>query len=262
MSSTDSQTTQSTPNKAAYYEMSTRVRYSEATQDARLSLPALINLFQDCSTFHSEHVGYGPSYLNAEQKAWVLTHWYIIIHRYPLVGEEIVAGTFANSFKSVTAMCNFYLKDGQGSYLAQANSTWAFIDITTGKPLRPSAEHVAAYQFSQALELPPEERRVKAANNPLARDPLVVRKGHIDTNNHVNNAQYIQMALDVMPDSFDEHRIARLRVDYKKAAVLGDTIYPHYAHETDDKNNERYVVELTSETGDLFGSVEFSPRCH
>ena len=38
------------------YEFNSRVRYSEIDHHGTLTLPALINYFQDCSTFQSEDV--------------------------------------------------------------------------------------------------------------------------------------------------------------------------------------------------------------
>lgn len=72
----------------AVYEFGTRIRYSEVGHGGCMTLPALINLFQDCSIFHSEAVGYGPARLKCEHKAWVLTHWQLVVDRYPTVGER------------------------------------------------------------------------------------------------------------------------------------------------------------------------------
>ena len=48
----------------------------------------------------------------------------------------------------------------------------------------------------------------------------------LDTNQHVNNAQYISMILDQLDCTDDLHE---LRAEYKKQAVLGDIIIPRYA---------------------------------
>ena len=41
------------------YAFDSRIRYSETDSEGRLTLNALLNYFQDCSTFHSEDVGLG-----------------------------------------------------------------------------------------------------------------------------------------------------------------------------------------------------------
>ena len=54
------------------YEFNSRVRYSEIDHHGTLTLPALINYFQDCSTFQSEDMGLGTEVLKAEKRAWIL----------------------------------------------------------------------------------------------------------------------------------------------------------------------------------------------
>ena len=46
------------------YSYEARIRYSECGSDRRLTIPALINLFQNCSSFHSEDIGVGIDYVS------------------------------------------------------------------------------------------------------------------------------------------------------------------------------------------------------
>ena len=75
-----------------------------------------------------------------------------------------------------------------------------------------------------------------------------MRRYHIDTNEHVNNCQYVQMAMEMLPCDISVHQ---LRVDYKKSAVLGDMIFPKVSEEA-----ERIVVELCDGTGKPYAVVE------
>ena len=50
-----------------------------------------------------------------------------------------------------------------------------------------------------------------------------VAKHHLDINHHVNNARYIKMAEEYLPENFKTESI---RVEYKKAAVIGNMLYP------------------------------------
>ena len=60
------------------YEFKSRVRYSEIDHRGTITLPALINYFQDSSTFHSEELGLGMGRLKVEKKAWVLSYLSLI----------------------------------------------------------------------------------------------------------------------------------------------------------------------------------------
>ena len=55
------------------YTFESRVRFSEADHTELLTLPGLVNYFQDCSTFQSEDIGYGVESLKKSGQAWILS---------------------------------------------------------------------------------------------------------------------------------------------------------------------------------------------
>lgn len=230
------------------FEYPAHVRYTEVGHRGLMTLPALINAFQDCSTFQSEALGVGMAWLKHERRAWVLTHWHIVVDRYPSLCEEIAIGTFTSSFRGFTAKRNFYIKDNAGTLIAKAESSWASIDLSTGKPIRPTEEHVKPYGTHDPLPMPDEGRRVKVPDKMTPFAPIEVRRGLIDTNEHVNNCQYVQITLDILPR---ETQPREVRVDYRRAAVLGDTIYPSISHESD-----RIVAVLADATDSPYAVVE------
>ena len=81
------------------YSFTSRIRYSEIGEDGNLTLPGLINYFQDCSTFQSEELGNGVDDMLAKGKVWVLAYWQIELVRLPVLGEEVTVQTWAHAFK-------------------------------------------------------------------------------------------------------------------------------------------------------------------
>mgnify|MGYP005784598733 FL=1 len=230
------------------YEFDSRVRYSEIDHRGTMTLPALINYFQDCCTFHSEEVGLGMERLKKEKKAWVLSYWQMIIERYPRMGEMITVGTFPTEFKGLYGKRNFYMKDGTGARIACANSIWVFMDLEKGRPAKPGADDIEPYGTEEPLDMPYEGRKIIMPEHCKDGEAFQVRKYHIDTNEHVNNCQYVQMALEMLPK---DAAVRQLRVDYKKSAVLGDIIYPKISEEPG-----RTVVELCDGNGKPYAVVE------
>ena len=230
------------------YEFNGRVRYSEIDHRGTMTLPALINYFQDCSTFHSESIGLGMERLKLKKKAWVLSYWQIIIDRYPKLYEKITTGTFATEFKGLFGNRNFYMKDEEGGRIACANSIWVFMDLEKGRPCRPAEEDIAPYGVNEPLDMPYEDRKISVPEVFEDREPFPVRKYHIDTNEHVNNCQYVQMALEMLSGDIS---VRQVRVDYKKSAVLGDIIYPGVA-----QDQGRIVTELWDENKRPYAVIE------
>lgn len=243
------------------FEFTTHIRYSEVDESGRATLPAIIDLFQDCSTFQSESLGVGMAWLKEKRRGWFLTHWHIIVDRRPGTYENVAVGTFASRFKGITAERNFYLRDESGALPVRANSHWAFVDLDTGKPTRPSPEHVEPYGLHEPLEMPDAPRKIAPPDELESRDAFVIRRHHIDTNGHVNNCEYVRAALDLLPEGAliggaagtgAAREIRELRVDYRRSAVLGDIVCPKVAHEPD-----RTVVELRDPQGAPFATIEF-----
>lgn len=231
------------------YTIKERVRYSETDQDKCLTLPGIVNYFQDCSTFQSEALGVGLEFWEAHQKGWILSSWQIIIERYPKLGEEIEVCTWPTGFKGLYGTRNFVMKDVNGETLAYANSIWVFMDLKAGRPIKPTEVDIRAYESEPELEMDYAPRKIVLPNEWETKESFKVLKSQIDTNHHVNNSQYIQMALEVLSE---ETRIKQVRVEYKKSAVYGDIIYPKLSRE-----ETKTIVKLCNADDKLYAAVEF-----
>lgn len=230
------------------YTFDSRVRYSETDHQGTMTLTAMMNYLQDCSTFQSEDIGLGVSALHKKNRAWLLSYWQVAVGRFPECGEKITIGTFATGFRGFFGNRNFFMDDENGYRVAAANSIWTFFDTEKLRPARPGEEDIAPYGIEAPLEMDYEERKIKLPETAKALPSFPVRRAHIDTNEHVNNCQYIQMAMDILPSDFQVHK---LRVDYKKSAVMGNMIFPEISEE-----EERTVVKLCDEKGTPYVVVE------
>lgn len=230
------------------YTFDSRVRYSEVDHQGTLTLPAMMNYLQDCSTFQSEDIGVGLSVLRERNRAWILSYWQVEVRRFPKLGDRITVGTLATGFKGFFGNRNFYIDDESGERVACANSIWVFMDVKKGRPTRPEEAEITPYGLEEPLEMEYEGRKIRLPELTQALEPFPVRKAHIDTNEHVNNSQYIQMVMDILPGDIQVHK---LRIDYKKAAVMGDIIFPRVSEEED-----RTVVELCDEAGSAYVVAE------
>lgn len=234
------------------YCFESKIRYSECDNQRKLSPEALLNYFQDCSTFQSEELGRGFDYLMPKHLVWVLASWQIVINRYPMMGEEVVIGTMPYDFKAFMGYRNFFMKTKNGEMLAQANSLWTLLDFETMKPTPPDAEHLKMYPLEPRLDMEYAGRKIVVSADAVRQEPVIVRKQHLDSNNHVNNGQYISIASDFLPENFD---IYQIRAEYKKQAHLHDVLIPFAAAE-----EGKVTVSLKGEDGAVYMNAEFIAR--
>lgn len=230
------------------YSFDSRIRYSECDENCKLRLDALMNYFQDASTFQSENLGVGFSYLVPRNLVWVLVSWQVEIIRYPALGEEVEIGTLPYDFKGFIGSRNFCMKTKGGEMLAKANSIWTLLNFDSMKPALPPADMLEKYPVEPRLDMNYEGRKITVNDGGACEEPIVVQRQHLDSNNHVNNAQYIIMAIQYLPQDFE---VRNLRVEYKKQAHLGDVLIPYVVTEGD-----KVVISLRDDTGAAYVNVE------
>ena len=234
------------------YRFEGKVRYSEIGEDKCLTLPAILDYFQDCCTFQSEEIGQGMLAVEERKRAWVLASWQVVIDRYPMLGEKITALTKPYAFKGFTGMRNFVLEGENGERLAYANSRWININTNTGLPARLTEEDCRGYVLEEPLEMEQVSRKIQLPEEMTDQEPFTVQKHNLDTHHHVNNCQYIRIAADYLPEDFKIHR---MRAEYKKQAVLGDVFYPRVHTEPG-----KVVVALETKEGESYAVVEFQVK--
>ena len=203
------------------YKMTGRIRYSECGVDNKIEIASIINYFQDCTTENSERLGVGHAYLKAHNRAWLLNSWQVFIRRRPQVGEEIVVTTWATGFHGVFGPRDFSMTTVDGEELVCAHSLWVYVDTKDGRPIKPTEKEIAVYEVGDPIPIATFSRKIKLPEGMTKVDTFPVHKYHIDTNNHVNNSKYVELACEVLPDEFEA---SALRVEYKKAAVYGDSL--------------------------------------
>lgn len=234
------------------YSFSGRVRYSEIGENGLLTLPGILNYFQDCSTFHSEAAGNGMKMLKKRNKFWVLSAWQVVAERYPELGEEVVTSTWAYGFRGFMGLRNFTMDTASGERLAYANSFWTFIDGKNGFPCKLTPEDTDCYGLEEKLDMDYASRKIALPEGFVSGEEFSVQKHHLDTNHHVNNCQYIQMAMDYLPEDF---QIRQMRAEYRQQARLHDVICPETAADED-----KTVVKLNDTGAEPYAVVEFQKK--
>ncbi len=230
------------------YSFDSRVRYSEVDENLDLTVAAMIDYLQDCSTFQSEDLGLGPGYLEERKRAWLLSFWQIRIGRMPVFGEQIRVSTWPYDFKGIYGYRNFMIQNMEGRSLVEANSVWFLYDTQNCRPVRIPMVYIEGYGTGreQKLELGDAPRKIPVPEEYEEAEPVPVARHHIDTNHHVNNAKYVEIAREALKQDI---RIQELRVEYKKAAVLGDVVIPRITRADDtctvvlgNREGQRYAT--------------------
>ncbi|WP_310601954.1 acyl-[acyl-carrier-protein] thioesterase [Anaerosporobacter sp.] len=231
------------------YSFTSRIRYSEVDINKKLDLAAIINYFQDCTTFHSEDLQIGIEHMSEMNFSWMLSSWQIIINRSPVYGETITTTTWPYGFDSMFGYRNFTITDTSNAVCAYANSIWILVDLNTGHPIKLTNSITSAYPLEDGLDMEYAPRKIKLPKESQEEQPIQVVRSFLDTNNHVNNGQYIKIAEEFLPKDFIIHE---MRADYRTSALLGDTIIPKCSI-----TDKECIVTLCQPDGKPYAIIQF-----
>lgn len=231
------------------YQLKSKVRYSEANSKSELTCHALLNYLQDSSTLHSEALGESGVQLRAQNMAWILSFWQICIEDMPKLSEDITVSTWPYQTKGLFGLRNFCMENSRGDKIVRANSIWVLVDATTGRPIRITDEVSSHYPDEPKLEMDYCDRKIPVPVLYEEKEGIEVPEYFIDTNNHMNNAKYVMVAEEYLPAEF---KVKEIRVEYKNAAVRGDTIVPRVTI-----NENEVTVVLVDKEGRAFATVQF-----
>ena len=231
------------------YSFTSRIRYSEVDINRQLDLAGIINYFQDCTTFQSEDLHVGINYMDEVHRAWMLSSWQIIVNRNPIFGETITTTTWAYDFDSMFGYRNFTITDESNVICAYANSIWILVDLNTGHPIKLNEELTSAFPLMDRIGMDYAPRKIQLPLDFQEGQPITVVNSFLDTNNHVNNGQYIKIAEEFLPEDFIIHE---MRADYRASALLGDTIIPKYTI-----SDKECFVTLCNPNGKPYAIIQF-----
>lgn len=234
------------------YQYEGKVRFSETDAKRKLTLEAIVDYFQDCSTFQTEELGVGFSYLLPKNLTWILLYWQVIVEEYPSLGEKITISTIPYEFKGFMGKRNFFMENEKGEMIVKADSLWSLLDMQKMVPVKVPQEAVSRYPQEGKIDMEYLPRKIAISGEERVETSLTIQKYHLDCNHHVNNGQYIKIAGAYLPEDFE---IKQMRAEYKKQAYLGNEIVP-YIYESENK----IIVSLCDSEKQPYVVVEFEKR--
>jgi len=185
---------------------------------------ALLNYLQDSAGEHAGRLGLGVLDLLKRDMTWVLSRYHVLIHRFPPLGARIVVTTWPSGKRGHFATRDFEVADGGGQPVLSATSSWMVLDLAQKKTVEVLSVVGPEYAIDRrALQDAFASLPALAATDAEAR--FRVETVHLDWNRHVNNAVYIEWALEAVPrDVLLALRPADIEVSYKAEAVYGDEV--------------------------------------
>lgn len=206
------------------YSLKYKVTTSTCDSEGRLKLYSALQMMQDCSEMWIDSEPGVKQYFAEQNMAQLLATRQVEIVRTPEYKEELTVTSTVYGMKPMFGFRNTFIYDAEGRPCYKTWSMGAFVDRQTGKLKRVDDATIASMTLEPQLEMNYKDRRVilpKIGGQLL--DPIKVLRADIDYNKHMNNANYVRVAMELLPEDFT---VRGLRVEYRVAAKLGDMLIP------------------------------------
>jgi acyl-CoA thioester hydrolase len=136
-------------NMTEIFEYPHTVTVDETDEQGRANNVVYVSWMQDAAVAHSATLGWTPERYLQLGMGWVArSHW--IEYLQPAVaGDKIIVETRVSEMKRVTSKRVYrILRRRDRQLLAKAETHWAFVNYTTGKPTRILEEITLAFPVS------------------------------------------------------------------------------------------------------------------
>ncbi|HHV03401.1 MAG: acyl-ACP thioesterase domain-containing protein [Bacteroidales bacterium] len=191
---------------------------------------AFMNLAQEMANRDALEMGFGYDQLIEKQTIWVLSRMDVRYLRPPAWRENIVMETWHKGEDSIFSLRDFLIRNGNETEdLVKATSSWLIINIKTRRIQRTQNffenTSLQVKDIRHVLETPCGKIPVPEAGKLRLVERKIVRYADIDFNLHVNNAKYMEWAMDCLETELvTSHTVKGFQINFNAEARLADTL--------------------------------------
>lgn len=197
------------------YEKKFVIRYSEVDKNNEITPISVVKYFQEIGCLHSDSLGVGLE----GPVGWVIIQWKVkLLSTDVKWNDEIIVKTWPSGIVGP-----YFLRDYEmykaDKLIAIGTSKWVLTDANTHNLMKQNDEIINKFSIvnkktfnTSMIKLKPEEKFTKKMIHKVDFTDL-------DTNEHVNNIKYIELAYSMLPEKADY-----IEIMYKHATLLGEDI--------------------------------------
>jgi len=234
-------------------------RMEDFDSNGELTWKAVVQLFENVGSHHSDSVGDSVIDGSFNGQAWILTEWKLeMLTKIPYMKELYVETWSKGALNALLVERDYQLKDIDGNVLAKGVASFVLLNTQKGRPERITEDLVEKYA-PESLDVFEGRQfaRMKEPKEYQSQQEIVLRRTDIDFNHHVHNLTYLDYVTELLPtELYSQQNFTHCRIAYRKAFEEGEQVIGKCLVEgstvkigfygVDQK--VRTMVELTCET--------------
>lgn len=228
------------------YKEKFKMQLKDIGKDNYIKNRAILEIFENIGTYHSDIAGYGPNDIKKTGLSWVLLDWKLQVLKRPKYGQTLNVNTWGRTMKRTYTYRDFEIYDDENNLCVIGTSKWVLLDINTGRITKISEEIYEKYEIEEKSVFKIEELdKLKVPETYASEITYKVSRRDIDINGHMHNLYYLDLAYEVLPEEVYEKRpFDNVTIQYKKEVKIGDIIKCRYTFEED-----KHIITICSADG-------------
>lgn len=198
------------------------IGYSCLDSLGKLKIVSILNFLQDAASEHASLMGVSGFDLARKNLAWVIARYQIEIKTLPNWMDDIKIETWRTPVKNLYELRQFRITNSHALEIINARACWVMVKKENSRPVRLS-RYLPDKYLTRGEETRAED--FQDLKSPLSVDyelAFKVRMHDLDLNGHVNNAIYIEWAVETMPEPLMlNHRPGKIKVAFQKESFYG-----------------------------------------
>jgi len=242
--------------KPAHWNETHKVSLYEVDYHNKLRIDSFFNYLQDAASNHAETLGWGYIDLKKENLTWILSRVKLIINSYKGIGDFIKIDTWPKGVDGLLALREFRLIDENEKVFALATSAWLLVDSNIMRPVKTDEFHqrINHVYLDSEYSIKETPGKIIVPDNIEKIRERIIRYSDIDVNHHVNNAKYIEFALDCFSiEEFGKKEIKSVQVNFLSELKYGDKVTISKGQSSN--SNGTYIQGIKGDTIKVFQSV-------
>ena len=218
------------------------VGYQYVGADLKITNSSILRLLEDMACYHGMLAGED---IRVSPTAWLLSAYKVIVKRRPEYNERIIVRTWSRECRNFFACREFEIINESGELLVCAISEWAHYNKIEGKLEKVTDTLMEAYESEPERTNfgPFRIKRMKEPDTFIGECEFTVGRNWIDSNKHMNNVYYLDLAEMSLPEALAESVTAdEFEIFYRQQIKCGDKVVCRVA-----ELDERVQISVTSE---------------
>ncbi|MBR6103104.1 MAG: hypothetical protein IKP95_11795 [Ruminococcus sp.] len=231
-------------------EINRELHYSHFGADSKMRRSAVIDFMQDCCTVSRQNDPViGPMMRSGEALLYV-AYRQIDLGELPRYREKVKVRTHLFESRRVYGKRSTVIIGEDGRLCARSYLISTLVSAETRKPLNLPPEVNDRLELAPPIEMEYTDRKIRLpASEGEVCAPFTALRCQADTNGHINNARYADLADELIPAGAE---VKRMRFEYKASFMPGDKMLPAvYRSEGSD------IITFSNEAGIVCSVIEY-----